>query len=81
LIKSAKMLELSGADFLIMPCNTAHYFIDTIKNNVNIPILNMLEETVIFTKINLDKILLWDCLLLMEQFNLKYMKIIMQSQK
>lgn len=50
LIKSAKILELSGADFLIMPCNTAHYFIDTIKNNVNIPILNMLEETVIFTK-------------------------------
>ena len=25
LVKSAKRLEHAGADFLIMPCNTAHY--------------------------------------------------------
>ena len=31
LVNSAKILENSGADFLIMPCNTAHYFIDEIK--------------------------------------------------
>jgi len=49
LIKSAKMLEASGADFLIMPCNTAHYFIDVIKENVHIPFCNMLEETVNYT--------------------------------
>lgn len=49
LIKSAKMLEQCGADFLIMPCNTAHYFIDTIKASVNIPLVNMLEETVKYT--------------------------------
>ena len=46
LIKSAQILENSGADFLIMPCNTAHYFIDEIKRYVNIPFINMLEETV-----------------------------------
>jgi len=49
LIKSAKILENGGADFLIMPCNTAHYFIDIIKESVNIPFVNMPEETVKYT--------------------------------
>lgn len=49
LIKSARMLEAAGADFLIMPCNTAHYFIDVIKESVHIPFVNMLEETVNYT--------------------------------
>lgn len=52
LVKSARILEKSGADFLIMPCNTAHYFIDEIKQHVGIPFLNMPEETVKYT---LDK--------------------------
>lgn len=46
LIKSAKKLEQAGADFLIMCCNTAHYYHETIAGEVNIPFLNMLEETV-----------------------------------
>jgi aspartate racemase len=50
LIKSAKILENSGADFLIMPCNTAHYFINTIQEAVNIPFINMVEETVKYTE-------------------------------
>lgn len=50
LIKSAKILENSGADFLIMPCNTAHYFINTIQETVNIPFVNMVEETVKYTE-------------------------------
>ena len=49
LVNSAKILENSGADFLIMPCNTAHYFIDEIKKNINIPFINMPEETVKYT--------------------------------
>lgn len=49
LIKSAKILENSGADFLIMPCNTAHYFIDILKGSTNIPFINMPEETVKYT--------------------------------
>jgi aspartate racemase len=50
LIKSAKILENSGVDFLIMPCNTAHYFINTIQEAVNIPFVNMVEETVKYTE-------------------------------
>ncbi len=43
---TAKNLEKAGADFIIIPCNTAHYFLSSIKKSVQIPILNMIEETV-----------------------------------
>ena len=33
-----------------MPCNTAHYFISGIQQNVNIPILNMIKETANYVK-------------------------------
>lgn len=49
LVNSAKILENSGADFLIMPCNTAHYFIGEIKKHVNIPFIDMPEETAKYT--------------------------------
>lgn len=45
LILSGKRLEDMGAEFLAMPCNTAHYFYEDIKNEVNIPFINMIEET------------------------------------
>lgn len=45
LIKSAKRLERAGADFLIMPCNTAHYFYDDFCGDTKLPILNMLALT------------------------------------
>lgn len=44
LIKSALRLENMGADYLVMPCNTAYYFYDEIVENINIPFLNMIEE-------------------------------------
>lgn len=46
LIDSAKTLEKGGADFIVLPCNTAHIFIDEIRNAVNIPILSIIDETV-----------------------------------
>jgi aspartate racemase len=46
LLRSAKTLERAGADFLIMPCNTAHYFYTDIKEGICVPLLNMIEETV-----------------------------------
>ena len=45
MIKSAVRLEGMGADVLIMPCNTAHYFYKKLLPFVDIPFLNMLEET------------------------------------
>ena len=45
LIESARKLESWGADFLVMPCNTAHYFIEDIRKAVSIPLINMIEES------------------------------------
>ncbi|CAB50281.1 cysteate racemase [Pyrococcus abyssi] len=45
LIKTAKKLEECGADFIIMPCNTAHAFIEDIRKAIRIPIISMIEET------------------------------------
>jgi aspartate racemase len=45
LIKSAKILEKGGAGIIAMPCNSAHYFLDRIQQEVSIPILDMIEET------------------------------------
>ncbi len=45
LINSAKKLESWGADFIIMPCNTAHFFAETIQRGIRIPLLSMVEET------------------------------------
>ncbi|GAG74607.1 unnamed protein product [marine sediment metagenome] len=43
--ETARNLEKAGADFIIIPCNTAHYFLSSIQKSVKIPILNMIEET------------------------------------
>lgn len=45
LIQSARKLSEMGADYLIMPCNTAHYFYNDIIKEIDIPFLNMIEET------------------------------------
>jgi aspartate racemase len=45
LIASARKLEECGADFIIMPCNTAHYFAGDIQRAIRIPLVSMIEET------------------------------------
>ncbi len=47
---SAARLKAAGADFLIMPCNTAHYFHEALSREIDIPVLNMLEETARFVR-------------------------------
>jgi aspartate racemase len=42
LTKSARVLEKAGVDFIVMPCNTAHYWIEKLQRSVNVPILNMI---------------------------------------
>ena len=43
--KSASHLVSIGADLLIMPCNTAHYFYDQVAPTVEVPFLHMIRET------------------------------------
>jgi len=45
MVKTARNLEKAGADFIIMPCNTAHYYYQDLKKSIGIPVLNMIELT------------------------------------
>jgi aspartate racemase len=42
----AKGLESSGANFLVMPCNTAHAYAKDIREAVSIPFIHLIDETV-----------------------------------
>lgn len=46
MIEDAKKLQAAGADYVVMPCNTAHFFYEQIQKNIGIPMLNIIEETV-----------------------------------
>ncbi|MEJ2129395.1 MAG: amino acid racemase [Woeseiaceae bacterium] len=46
LARMAKRLEDAGADFLVIPCNTAHVFEQSILDAVGIPLVSIVEETV-----------------------------------
>src|SRR5690606_8216018 len=42
----ARRLERPGADFLVMPCNSAHAFADAIRAATRIPLVSIIEESV-----------------------------------
>lgn len=52
LVNDAKKLENFGVNFIVITCNTAHYFYDKINQSVNIPVLSIVEETVRYAKVN-----------------------------
>ncbi|MEA2005264.1 MAG: amino acid racemase [Acidobacteriota bacterium] len=56
LIEGAELLEKAGADFIIMPCITAHYFFHEVAAHVSIPFLNLLEESLLWIKRNIPGI-------------------------
>lgn len=41
LIEMARRLETAGADFLVMPCNTAHHYLPAIADAVDVPVFDM----------------------------------------
>lgn len=45
LLRSLQRLATAGADFGIIPCNTAHAFIDELRAGSPIPIVDMIEAT------------------------------------
>ncbi len=50
LVSGCKMLERNKCKFIVMPCNTAHYWYDDLKKKIKIPILSMPKEVFIHTK-------------------------------
>ena len=41
MIRCAKRLEAAGAELLLLPCNTAHYYYDRVAASVGVPLLHM----------------------------------------
>ncbi len=50
MIEDAKTLQKAGADYIVIPCNTAHFFYDEIQKAVDTHIINIIEETVLHIK-------------------------------
>ncbi len=50
MMEDAKKLEAWGADVIVTPCNTAHYFYDELQGAVSVPFINMIEETAVYLK-------------------------------
>ncbi len=50
LLKGCKLLEKNKCKFIVIPCNTAHYWFNDLQNKINIPIINMPKEVFRFTK-------------------------------
>ena len=55
LLKGCKLLEKNKCKFIVIPCNTAHYWFDDLQKKINIPIINMPNEVFKFTKKNCKK--------------------------
>ena len=45
ILETAEALKAAGAEFLIMPCNTAHFYYDELAAGINLPVINMVAET------------------------------------
>lgn len=45
ILLSADRLVQGGAELLLLPCNTSHYYFDSIEAQLSVPILNMLRLT------------------------------------
>jgi len=46
LIYGVKKLESWGADFIVLPCNTVHFFINEMRESILIPIISIIESTI-----------------------------------
>ena len=50
LITGCKILEKSKCKFIVIPCNTAHYWYNDLQKKIKIPIVNMPKEVFLYTK-------------------------------
>ena len=50
LIAGCNSLQKSGCKFIVIPCNTAHYWYNDLQKKIKIPIINMPKEVFVHTK-------------------------------
>ena len=55
LLHGCRSLEKSGCKFIVIPCNTAHYWYEDLRKKIKIPIINMPKEVFLHTKKNCKK--------------------------
>lgn len=48
--KSLEVLAMAGADFIVMPCITAHAFYPRFAAGMKIPFVNLLDETLVYVQ-------------------------------
>ena len=53
LVEGVRLLRQAGADFIVMPCVTAHYFYPEVAAQEKFPILNLLDLSLQWTKKNI----------------------------
>jgi len=56
LLDGVRILRQAGADFVVMPCVTSHYYYPDIIKKEKIPFLNLLDETLLYLKKNLPSL-------------------------
>ncbi len=49
LLDGCKVLKKSKCKFIVIPCNTAHYWYDDLKKKISLPIINMPKEVLNYT--------------------------------
>ena len=52
LLKGCQLLKKSKCKFIVIPCNTAHYWYEDLQKKIKIPIINMPREVFLHTKKN-----------------------------
>lgn len=45
LVSDAKLLEEAGCTCIAVPCNTSHFFLDRVQQEIGIPFIHMIRET------------------------------------
>ena len=55
LISGCLLLQKNKCKFIVIPCNTAHYWYDDLKRKIKIPIVNMPKEVCFYVKKNCKK--------------------------
>ena len=45
MVESANRLREAGADFAVLPCNSAHYFLPRVCEKTDVPFINIVDET------------------------------------
>ena len=55
LLNGCNILKKSKCRFIVIPCNTAHYWFEDLQKKINLPIINMPKEVFNYTKKNCGK--------------------------